>query len=673
MKITLPKNEKANGDIPCNYYSIVDLSGSMYHSIKELKETILSVNKLIGPNDTLSLAWFSGFGSYEWVCKGAKVADENLQKLVEEKFYARGLTNYTDVLASTDGVINDVSIITGNKQSCLYWLSDGYPNDRSPDSEIIKLCKLLKGKFQSGVICGYGSYYNRPTLLAMADAMGAQMNHISDFQEMKQSYTSFVKGKKSKKNIKIDKKYDIVWQVAKDIVILEQNKDNSVDVFESKENAELFGIDMNELDSLSTEDLTDGTFVYSLAYVLSQQSKANLGVSVLRKAKALMYAKMLQKAFTVSQKGRAENELKAQAILGGKITQQEAGNTIPLNTFVQSIKDNLGQITIDLDKSEYNAISRKGTDVSKVEFETDKSPATIVDVVGNENRANVSFLTVRKGRITKINDKELSDKIAEFNKSAKKKITFPIEADTYRNYTLVANGDFNFDKLAFGKGSKFGEKKGAWSPEKEIDLFDEDVKSVKIKDFVNLYKTLIAEKAHVSVLNMYIKKYAEVKHLEDLRETKYGRDAIDLLKEIGLDYAMRYTPKSESIARSETDDFIPFTELTAQLKGASKISAKDSFEKYVKKGKKNPGDEICWPLFDQYEAKLKSLGKETFVEHCQSVLEGLEKTVDLLRHKVSTQKFYLMVTNSWFEGVEKSDEIEQDGLVIKVKETKEYI
>jgi len=671
MKITLPKNENSN-NAPTNYVLISDSSGSMWGSINELKQTVAAVTDLMTDQDTLTVGDFSGYGDYQFFIRGLKKS-QNIKDLINKKLNARGLTCYVQSLAEVPKIIDDVKTLSGNDNFAFYFLSDGYPNDRSPESEILKLCRNLKGKFQSVIVCGYGNYYNRSTLLEMANAIGGQMNHISDFQEMQQSYTSFLKGKKTKKNIKIDKKYDIVWQVGNDIIVYEQNKDNSVDVFETKDSSELFGIDESEIESLTEKDLKDGQFVYSLAYVLSQRNKANLGVSVLRKAKALMYAKMLQKAFTVSQKGRAENELKSQAVVGGEITKQDQGNVIPLTTFVKSIKDNLGQITIDLDESEYNSISRKGTDVSKVKFETDKTPAVIVGVTGNENRANISFLTVRKGKITEINDAELQGKIDDFNKTAKNKITFPIESETYRNYTLVANGDFNFEKLAFGKNSKFGSMKKAWNPEKEIDLFDEDVKTIKIGDFVSLYKTLIQEKAHASVLRMYIKKYAEVKHLEDLRETKYGRDAIELLKEIGLDYAMRYAPKSESIPRSETDDFIPFLEIQAYLAGASTISASKSFEKYEKKGKKNAADEICWPLFDQYEAKLKSLGKETFVEHCQSVLEGLENTIDLLSQKISAQKFYLMVTNSWFEGVEKADEIEHDGLVIKVKETKEYV
>ena len=145
------------------------------------------------------------------------------------------------------------------------------------------------------------------------------------------------------------------------------------------------------------------------------------------------------------------------------------------------------------------------------------------------------------------------------------------------------------------------------------------------------------------------------------------------LQKMGFDYAMRYAPKKEYKAKDENADYVPFLEITGQLKGASTISASKSYEKYAKKGKPNVGDDICWPLFKKYDEKLASLGSETFVEFCQKTLEGIGETVDMLSQKISAMKFYLMITNSWFEGVDKSDEFEYDGMVVKVKEVNEYL
>ena len=670
MKIVLEKNAECE-IFPTNYYVIVDVSGSMWGSISELKDTLIAAGKLLNPDDTLSLAWFSSSGEYDWVFKGLKIDENKFKKLINEKIYARGLTCYTEVLESLENVVKDVTTLTGSSNSALYFLSDGWPNDRSPESRILSLCEKHKGQFSQAVVVGYSNYYNRNVLLNMAEKLKGQFNHVSNYKEMKLNTLSFLKGKKTKKNIKIDKKYDMVWQVSNsDVFVYEQNKDNSVDVLDIPEESELFAINFNEIDSLESKDLESANFVYSLAYVLSNKSTAQKAVSLLRKAGLPEDAKMLQKAFTVLQKGKAENSLKAKAIKGGKIESSEQSKSVPLNEFLNDIQKELGTIELDLENSVFNSITKKASDESKVKFETTDKKAKIVSITGNENRPNISFLTARKGKIVEITDDELKQKINVYNKTHKNNpISLPIEAETYRNYTLISNGDFNFEKLTLSSD----EGTISFDPAQYIDIFDENVKSVKIGDFVNLYKQLIKEKAHASVINYYNKQNSSVKHIDDIRVKKYGQDAMDILNEMGLDYQMRYAPKKGSTARGENDDFIPFIEIDAFLKGASTINAKTSYEKYLKKGKKNPGDEICWPLFEKYDEMLKNLGKEIFVETLQTTIKGVNKTVDLLKNKISTLKFYIITTNSWFEGVEKSDEFEYDGLVIKTKETKEYV
>lgn len=670
MRIVLEKNEKCANN-PTNYFVIVDVSGSMWGSIDELKSTLLATTELLNPDDTLSVAWFSSSGEYDWVFKGAKPKFENFKKLINDKIYARGLTCYTEVLESLDTVVKDVQTLTGNNNSALYFLSDGWPNHNSPESRIMTICKKNRNIFGQVVVVGYSNYYNRNILMNMAETINGSFAHVSNYKEMKVNATAFVKGKKVKRKITIDRKYDLVWQLTdSDILVLEQNDDASVDVFEMKNSTELFGIDYSEIESINSDDLTSSKFVYSLAYVLSQKGKANVAVSLLRKAGLPNDAKMLQKAFTVLQKGKAENILKDKAIQDLPLITEDVAKTIPLQEFIDDVKAELGSITLELGDSEYRSISKKTEDVSKVEFETMDKNALIVDVTANENRPNISFLTVRKGKITKVNDPELKDKIDTFNKNNPgKEIVLPIEADTYRNYTLIANGDFNFEKIAFS--SKEGKIK--FNPEKYLDIFDDTNKKIDIKDFVSLYKQLIEEKAHASVLNFYIKENSTVKHIDDIRVQKYGQEGADILNEMGLDYQMRYAPKRGSTARGENDDFIPFVEITAALKGSATINAKTSYEKYLKKGKKNPGDEICWPLFEKYDKMKNTLDKETFVESLQTLVKGVDKMVDLLKGKVSAIKFYLITTNSWFDGVEKADEFEYDGLVIKTKETKEYI
>lgn len=667
MVLTIEKQKTKN--IPSNYFIMVDVSGSMHNNISALKDTLLSIGNSIGREDTLSMGWFSGNNSFDWICKGWTLTKESLVKILDEKIWARGLTCFNQILNSVDTSHRDVGVLNPNAQSVLYFMTDGWPNSNSPETDTLRLCKALSTKFSSKTVVGYGSNYNRRLLLDMTESLNGVFNHISDYTQLKKSGETLVKSKKSTKVVQLEKCYDVIWQVTESEIIPLVCKDKTVEVQETDSEGELFAIDYSELDSLPEDQLKDGKFTYSLAYILSQKTKASLGVKVLRSAGDLPNSKMLQKSFTVAQKGNAENKLKALALVGGVITKSEVGDTVSLESFVKSIKDNLGKVAINLALSPYKSVTRAGTDVSKVVFKTNDTHAKIVSITGNEDRANISFLTVRNGNIEGINDADLAQRVEEYNNTASNPITFPIEAPTFRNYAFVANGDFNYDTISL----EFENSGYTIKPSEAIDLFDENQKTISIKDFASVYKTLLAEKAHASVLRFYIKKYSKQKNLIDLRVQNYGEEGAKLLEEMGLDSQMRFAPKSAYKPKDENADFVPFLEITAQFKGAATISASKSYEKMMNKGKANVGDNICWPLFLKYDTMLASLGEETFVEYCQKTLEGIEDTVDLLSQKVSAMKFFLIITNSWFDGVEKSDSFEYDGLVINTKETKEYL
>lgn len=674
MKLELPKSSNVVS-LPTNYYIVVDLSGSMNGTIDQLQESLLSIKDMLRSDDTLSLGWFSSFNDFDWICKGANLQKTDLNNLIKTKIRARGLTCYNQILSSIMSNVNDVTLLTGNKNSAFYWLSDGWCNDHSDDTKTYELCSSLKKYFSSSYIVGYAQYYNRNMLLTMAEKIGGVFHHISNYREMIPSYEKFVKGAiLDKINIPIDQKYEFIWQVTDTgIVPLVQNKDNSVDVSDSKNNTNLYAINLNELDRLESDDLKESSFVFSLAYILSQKNKANLAVSILRKAQQGLDAAMLRKAFTVAQKGHAENVLKLKALNGGDVTMVENPKLIKVESLIADISENLGNVFIDLKSSVYSTITRKGNNVNKVKFETTDEFAEIIKIVGNENRPNLSFNTVRRGQIVEVLDADLAKRIDEFNKKteAEKQIIFPIESDTFKTYTLIANGEFNFEQIIF---VNLDGTKTVINPNDDLDIFDDNFKEVSVENFAAIYKQLIVEKAHASVLNFYLKEKYSQKHAIDQRVEQYGVEGANLVEEMGLDYAMRYSPKVEYVALDkENMDYVPFVEMTAQLKGSAIINAKKSYEKFLKAGKKNPGDEITFPYFEKYDKMCSVLENDIAVEMFRSYVRGVETTVDLLKNKIAAIKFQLITTNSWFIDIEKTDKFEYDGLVIETNEMKEYL
>ena len=674
MKITLEKSETQTE--PRNYYVITDTSGSMYSSIDVLKKTVQSMKNLLGPKDTISIAWFSD--NFDWIVKGATINTNTFDQLIDRNIYSRGLTNYSDVLSSLSNVIVDVSLSTGVKNSSLIFLSDGHSNMGAGHARIIQICQDIQQLPLEARVIGYSNYYNRELLLDMAKAFKGQFSHISDHIELEQEYTQHMTNKKQIKNVTLDQKFDYLWQVSDtDIFVYQQNDDLSVDVLNTKDESQLFGLQDFEVENLIRDSratpsplLNDPKFVYSLATVLSKANKANLGVSILVAAGDTTSARMLQKAFTVSQKGRAENELQRSALTVQQINKTTVVEGQMLDQWLKEleVKIQKGQVAIDTKLSEYNNVTRKKSDVSKVKFVKSDGVAKIVEIKGNENRPNINLLTVRKGKITEILDKDLGNKLYNFNQNTDTPINLPIECESFKNYTLVSNGDFNFDALVLDENGK----KIVIDPRQELSLFDSNIKNIDIKDFTNLNKNLIKTKAHVSVLNWYIKNNAEAKHRDDLR-LKWGIDGAALLEEMGLDYKLRYSPEKEKTERDENADYIPMISIDAFIKGCSKISAKDSYQKMVDKKKPNALDEIMWVLFKKYDAMKNELGKQLFVKALQTELEGLTQTVKILSQEVANQKFYIISTNSWFTGVDKADEVIYDDLVIKTKIEKEYV
>ncbi len=685
MKIKIEKSETA-GNKPTNRFVIADLSYSMYGSIRHLKDTLLATKDIIGPEDTISIGWFSSRGEYGWLVKGMKITDQNFTKLINEKFYARNATCYNEILGSLVETVEDVVLATGNNNNSLMFLSDGNPNDGHSFDSLMRVCKNIgtKSLFNDTRIIGFDRYYNRELLISMAEAVGGQFSHISDHFQFDTDYKTVVTNKVETKVVDLSKKYDLIWQVTdNDVLIYKQNDRNQVVVQATKENSELLGVDLVELNDVV---LDDPRFVYSLAAVLAKANKSNLGVNVLRRAGDYHSAYMLQKAFTVDQKGRAENQLIAYALTLVEVNKTEPKGGILLKDWIKELEDLIakGEVAINTQYSEYRRITGGKEAEPKVKFEYTDGSAKIVDIKGNEDRPNITLLTNRKGQITEILDPELKEKVDLFNDHAAfnesllqdvshslntKQITLPFQTERYKNYTLVSDGDFNFDSLVLNvpRGTVI------MDPRKEIELFDPETKTVDIKEFVNLNKTLIKTKAHVSVLNWYIKNNAETKQREDLR-LKWGPEGAALLEEMGLDYQLRYTPpRAKEEPKNENSDYVEHLEIDCFIKGCSKISAKDSYEKKAKGKAPNELDTVMWPLFEKYDQMLTTLKKDLFVKAIQTELEGLTKTVKVLSQEVASQKFYLFITNSWFEGQEKADTLEVDSLMIKTKYTKEYL
>jgi hypothetical protein len=663
MKLNIPQNTEKTTQ-PTNYFIILDNSGSMSYSIPEVRQTVLDIKNLTKPTDTVSLAYFSSYNDFAWIFKGASLHNSDIAKLVQSKIYARGLTCFNQVLETLEETVKDVNLLTNNSNNVFYFASDGYPNDRSPESELYAICKKNKTKFVASNVLGYSNYYNRNVLLKMAETLGGTFTHISNGKDMAKANQEIFKSGKKLKIIPIDQKYDLVWQVlGKEIRLLTQKPDNSVDILEEDDSENtLYAVNYSEL---NTVELTEPSFVYSLAYVLSQQNKANLGVSVLKRSGDQKTAKTLQKAFTTSGKGNAENLIKS-LISEKSLPQTEQPVMVPLSQLLEDLvtKD----YYLDVKKSEFSKISRGANYVNNVEFVVSDSLPKITNVISNESRPNISLQTVQIGQITKVLDEDLRKRIDAYNVTASKAITFPIAATTFKNYALVSNGDFNFTKLVLNLDSY----PITIIPDNELEIFENSDEPLNAKEFAKQARALIVAKAESSVINYLIKEKGGSVAAVDLRVVNYGEGAVELLKELGLDSQMRYAAKQGSNVKDENADFIEFLSISCAIDKASSINAKEAYAK-IQAGKLNKPAEICKPFFDKYVSLESSVKPEDYVKLLQDASKTNKTLVSKISEKLSEIKFRMATTNAWFEDVPKSDKFMIDDVIIKVENEKEYL
>lgn len=672
MKLIIPSTVSSQS--PKNYFILLDNSGSMSGSISELKETVLAIKESITERDTVSIGYFSSFGDYNWICKGASLYNADITKAIEANIKARGLTNFNQILSDVEKTVNDVVLLTGNDECVFNFASDGYPNDRSPEKETYDICEKISSLFISKTVIGYGSYYNREVLLKMAESLKGSFVHVSDCRELKRANETIFKSGQQLKQVSIDQKYDLVWQVVgTDVKLLEQKSDNSVVILEQEETDNiLFAVNFSELDSV---ELDMPAFVYSLAYILSIINKPNLGVVALKRAGDGNVASILQKAFTTANKGKAENVVKSK-ITDKEIIRSHSRNKKKLSEFLNQIESN--NYYIDLTNSKFPKTSHASIDIANVKFVKANEPAKIVGITTNENRPNISFNTVQHGEIVEILNDDLNDRIKEYNLKCvdgKNKIELPIKTTSFKNYSFVANGDFNCKKLSLiGKiGNEYAQVQ-SFIPEEEIEIFENKDEPLLASEFVDSYKTLIKTKAESSIINYILKSLGglDSTHDRDLRKDLYGADAVALLGEMGLDSEMRYSSKKIRDTEKENIDYIPFLSITAQIKGAASINAKDIKQK-LNEGKSNEGTKICAPIFEKYENLKKTVEIEKYVELLRDSLKANKKQVYAILEKLIETKFRMATTNAWFEDVEKTDKFELNGVVVNVKEEKEYL
>jgi hypothetical protein len=160
-----------------HYCWVVDISGSMYGEIAQLREDLK--NKLatqLLPGQFVTIIYYSSNGLCGYVLDGFHLQDASSITTATKAIYAwlrpMSMTGFVEPL----GLAYD-SIIRFKQQqvdTILVFMTDGYEN-QNPESEVLNACKRVGVHALACYVVEYGDYANHNLLEKMADAMFGQL------------------------------------------------------------------------------------------------------------------------------------------------------------------------------------------------------------------------------------------------------------------------------------------------------------------------------------------------------------------------------------------------------------------------------------------------------------------------------------------------------------------
>lgn len=185
-------------DEPVNHICVLDCSGSMSSDLPKIREHLKRrLRTHFGPQDTLSIIWFSGRGQFGTLLEAEPVATlqdlKDVESAIDRWLKPIGLTGFKEPLEEASRLVKKAS---KKGVYSLYFLSDGCDNTWA-QSEILKAIETAAGSFQSATIVEYGYYADRRLLTQMAEKFGGVHVFSEDFPRFEPSFDAAMQRKVS--------------------------------------------------------------------------------------------------------------------------------------------------------------------------------------------------------------------------------------------------------------------------------------------------------------------------------------------------------------------------------------------------------------------------------------------------------------------------------------------
>lgn len=642
---------------PVNHIVIFDRSGSMWGTLSSLIDDLQERVEEMNLGDTVSAAWFSSEGGqFEWLVKAHVITDKSvkfLTTLLDKYRQTVAMTCFSEVIESIEAVLD---VVEGyNKTNNLVFLTDGHPVVRDTAKEEQKTLKALERmakRFSNALFIGYGSYYNKPFMAKMAEAVGGTLVSANARYDITHNLRDFFG--QAEPLLAIGLETGQAFYITSGGVYNAKVENNTVYVPASTQYV------YYEADNGDDEDEA----LYAAAYLKMTAAKADEALEILGKLGDVALIDMVNTAFTNEEYGKAEQAiLKAtldpmyRFIKGRNTNYLPDPNAFCLLDLLDILASNDG--VYFLPRHPDFQYKRTGVRTTKREgypdfIEDAEQRVPFNTLVWHGSRANVSIQARIKGYVDLGAEAQLYGLPSHFR------------CEQVRNYTLIKDGVVNVEKLVVE------------IPESVQPLISMNGEYLSNNIFVlDLTSIPVINKKIADNLIGTVQEYLDLAEEELALEAgqkvyKYFRDLLNPNKvDVGSEYNEQqqiflrekgivkgiYSPPTDA---EGFEDVYLALEVVLQKKGYSSFPSVEKVKEAVISGGKlnGPGTLMADFVKDAVSMGLPAL---------ESRLAAVKKDLYGIRKPMQQARFAIIVGHKWFSDIGREAQVGE--WVIKLKTT----
>ena len=715
-----------------NHIAVIDCSGSMTGDLPRLRDQLKrKLPKMMREGDTLSLIWFSGRGEFGALLECEPIATlkdlGDVNKAIDRWLKPAGLTGFKEPLVEVEKLVGRVAKKNKNPFA-LFFMSDGCDN-QWPRADILKIVETTSGKLAASVFVEYGYYADRPLLSAMAEKAGGVHIHADAFDKFEVTFESALQRRAvGEPRVEVAIEGDViggfVWSSTRDgdLVTYEASTGNAAVLPTAGAIYYLSPTPVGQIAHTIAEAAqreVDKKLVhnfypaYAALSLFAVRMKPEVVFPILKALGDVTYIEQFANCFGKQKYSEFMEATKLAAFdIDKRFVKGRDPNRVPADDAFTVLdllnilaEDEGAKLLLDHADFKYSRVSRGRVDADEnltadehlaievirtqmageksvkklkefqaeidvilatkttaLKFVADEAPDgyAISSLTWNSSRPNVSVLVRKTGMI------DLSGR----DSHVKYKIPAAFPSFVFRNYTIVADGLVNVEKLpmtmtkvTYDKLKKAGvemvvQLRTGRPVEEAVVVINlkplpvinrKMVKAVTAKELIELEYALTKQKAAQKVYKaIAAERFPDSKITASSYATLYGDDGAAWLKDQGITAHNGFQPPS---TQAESKDFIVGKELDVKLKGMSTLpSVKD-----VRGGKKTGAAAFMHETIEQVDAWLGKSPPKLHKDWLEGKTKATISEVRGLMYEATKIKWGILVGQVWCQEFKSLD------------------